>query len=226
MTILAFSPSAFPFPALAPWPDAGSIPDRRAVMDNPEKAQSPEISLEALAAGDDAAWNVAFLPLYQAIWSVLRARVLPGLGVDLEERATTIITDEIMPGLKSRRTDSFRDLRDFRGLLNLARVIAARRSIDLIRKVIRRGEEALPEGWEDFVGAAEVKDGAEDLGEFLRLVNQLNPPKPELFTDHFVGEMTYEEIAAKHQMPLGTVCSHFSRGFKQLKKLLPGGEGN
>lgn len=175
----------------------------------------PHISLDALARNDNAAWNAAYTPLYREIWIVLKARLLPGFGIDLEDLAVAIITDEIMPGLRDRATDSFREMKAFGDLVRVAKKIAACRAVDAIRRVMRKKEDALPEDWENLVGAEEAVIDPNHEG-FWRRVNRLKPPKPGLFADYFIGGMSYPEIAKKWAMPIGTVCSHFKRGLDEL----------
>lgn len=178
--------------------------------------------LDDLAENCPRAWDRASGPLYSAVFGVLKKCLLPGLGVDPENIAADIIAREIYPGLRDRK-DSFAKVNDFEHLLNLAKRIARLRAIDTIRSVKRRGESTLPEGWEDRrggVGGDEDDDGAESLDRFYALIFRLKPPKPDLFIDYFIGDLKYEEIARKHGLSLGTVCSHFSRGFKQIRGLL------
>jgi hypothetical protein len=184
--------------------------------------QEPPILLDDLAGNCPQAWDRASGPLYNAVHGVLRKCLLPGLGVDPENVAADIIALEIYPGLRDRR-DSFAKIHDFEHLLNLAKRIARLRAIDTIRKAKRRGESALPEGWEDLLCHPTNEggdDGGDSLDRFFALIFRLKPPKPDLFIDHFIGELKYEEIARKHGLSLGTVCSHFSRGFKQIRDFL------
>lgn len=180
----------------------------------------PEISLNELALGDDRAWRTSYPVLYREIMITLRSRLRAGFGIDLEDQVVGIITDELMPGLRDRRTESFQKLRSFGELIAMAKHIAKRRAIDAMRRVSRRGEVPLPEDWDQLLGAEDTDDSDPDNEQFWNLVRVLKPPKPELFEDHFIGGMTYGEIAERRQMVLGTVCCHFKRGFDALRRLL------
>ena len=183
----------------------------------------PHISLDALARNDEAAWNTAYPILYREIWIVLKARLRPGFGIDPEDLAVEIITEVIMPGLRDRHSDSFERVQTFEGLLKMAKSIAARRAVDAIRGIMRKKEDALPEGWEQLIGAEEAVIDSNHEG-FWQRVSRLKPPKPELFADYFIGGMSYLEIAKLREMALGTVCSHFKRGLDQLRREMEAGE--
>lgn len=211
-------------PALASGPVNRSDVRRRrrdcAVPEVMGEEDAKPVSLNALAAGDEREWERAYQPLYDAIYPVLRAKVQSAFGVDWEDLVIQIITREIMPKLQTRDTDSFRQLRTFEDLLRLSKSMADKRGIDLIRKVQRKKEDALPEEWEQ--GGTEPDSTAEDLESFRYQVNTLKPPKPEMFELHFVHGHTYDEIAEIKGTTVGNVCSHFYRGFKELRKLREG----
>lgn len=179
----------------------------------------PDISLDDLADDDEAAWSEAYPILYREIHLAVRRVLSSNLRVDWDEIACSVITDEVRPGLRLRRTSSFRRLGNFSQLVVLSKGIAAKRSIDVARRNMRKGEQSLPEFWgETFESMAteglEINEGMES---FRRLVSRLKPPRPEIFFDHYVLGMTYAEIAEKHMIPLSTVCSHFRRGLKDLR---------
>lgn len=179
---------------------------------------SPSIRLSDLARGDEAAWKAAYPELYRQAWIVAKARLRSGLGVDIEGLASSVIADEVMPGLKKMSAQSFKDLRNFDDLIRLVRKIAAYRAISQIRWVQRRKEEEMPEDWD----LPQTVETGQDHGneDFWLLVGTLKPPKPELFADYFLGDLKYPEIAEKHSMPLGSVCSHFKRGLDELRARL------
>lgn len=179
----------------------------------------PEISLEALGRGDEAAWHEAHPVLFREAWITARGAMLPGFGIDAEDLAQQVITDEVMPGLRRPRQGSFQMIRTFADLVRLTKAITKLRAIDMIRKARRRREDALPEAWENLLGGTD--DPADPNHEtFWRLVGRLKPPKPELFADHYIGGLGYTEISEQRSMPLGTVCSHMKRGHDVLRRLL------
>ncbi len=177
-----------------------------------------DVEVQRLADGDRDAWNRVYAPLFGEILKVLKSRVRSGLGVDWEGAAADIIVKDLMPGLRDR-TGKFADLRTVEDLHRFARVVAARRAIDLIRRISRRGEGELPEDFEQRMGGTDPNWPGLDE-EFEALIGELDPPKPELFRDYFQTGLTYQEISDAREMALGTVCSHFYRGLKQLRSIL------
>jgi DNA-directed RNA polymerase specialized sigma24 family protein len=180
---------------------------------------SSDIALPDLAGGNAAAWRDAYPALYRELWIVLTARLRSGFGVDVEDLIVEIITEEIMPGLSARTTESFAKLRTFGELLALGRTIAARRAVDVIRRVMRRKEEALPEDWDHLLGTTDP-DLEADHEDFWRWARLLKPPKPELFSDYFIGGLNYREIAEARGLAVGVVCCHFKRGLDELRRLM------
>lgn len=183
------------------------------------------ISMDDLRKGCPIAWNQAYPRLYRAIYGVLKSMVRPGPGLDLEDIASELIANEILPDFREV-AGAFADANDFRHLLNLAKKAAYFRAKDAIRRSGRRKESALPENWEEFLGGTHEDPfkAEEGLDKFHSLISILKPPKPDLFEDHFIRNLKYEEISKERKMPLNTVCSHFSRGKKQIRKFLDEGQ--
>jgi RNA polymerase sigma-70 factor (ECF subfamily) len=67
---------------------------------------------------------------------------------------------------------------------------------------------------ESLVGA----EASEELGAAL---NRLSPAQRRVLLLRFFGDLTFEEIAAAMECPLGTALSHCRRGLMNLRKLLP-----
>ena len=57
--------------------------------------------------------------------------------------------------------------------------------------------------------------------DLWRRVAELDPPLPDLFMDRFLLGWSTTEIAARRQLNPNTVLSHFHRGFKLLREILP-----
>ena len=187
----------------------------------PTDVDSPTL-IPGLRERDNASWALAYGPLFHTIQRILYHQVRADLGADLENEACHIITDEIMRGLEAGK---WPDLRSFSELSALASRMANLRGIDLVRRLGRKRESALPEGWEDILGS--VLDGGQEGEEvFEQTIRQLDPPpkRPELFRDYFVKGATYQEIADAHEMTVGVVCSHFFRGLAKLRQLMEGGK--
>ena len=63
----------------------------------------------------------------------------------------------------------------------------------------------------------EVETGA----ELAAALDKLSPAQQRVLLLRYFGELTFEEIAAALDCPLGTALSHCRRGLLNLRKLLP-----
>jgi RNA polymerase sigma factor (sigma-70 family) len=63
-----------------------------------------------------------------------------------------------------------------------------------------------------------------ELGEMAvllkRALDGLDPQTRLLIHAKTVDGLSYQELSAKHQMPLGTVCARVARGLKQIRRQL------
>ncbi len=199
--------------------NVGSIRVRKTLTSNlPRYMEGPFLDefLNRLATDEDEAWNEAYLPLYQALWKSVE--LFPGFGIDRDDLIQEVIL-EIRKNLMAGESGTLASVRNFEELTRMARRIAKCRKIDLIRSVKRKKEESLPEGWDEILGADEG-GGSDLLDNLVGLLNQLDPPKPEILKDHFIGGFTQAEIAARRNLRPGTVASHIFRGLKLLKAMV------
>lgn len=61
-------------------------------------------------------------------------------------------------------------------------------------------------------------EASEEMGAAL---DRLSPAQRRVLLLRFFGDLTFEEIAATMECPLGTALSHCRRGLMSLRKLLP-----
>lgn len=61
----------------------------------------------------------------------------------------------------------------------------------------------------------------ETSAELTAAIDQLSPAQRRVLLLRFFGDLTFEEIAAALDCPLGTALSHCRRGLSTLRKLLP-----
>lgn len=107
--------------------------------------------------------------------------------------------------------------------------IATNQGIDFIRR--KKGntvaiEEESREGYDSVVLASDNKQQPDELlikqqlaGDLRSLVNELKPYWQELIEMRYYKELSYEEIAANLNMPIGTVKSQLYRAKRKLSKL-------
>ena len=66
------------------------------------------------------------------------------------------------------------------------------------------------------LAALERKDVAECLS---RTLSKLKPPQGAVLTDFFLSGLSYEGIARKHGMPIGSVGVYLKRGLVTLRRI-------
>lgn len=181
--------------------------------------ESPPISLDLLRSNSDDEWRSAYPFLWRAILSTVHATLGPA-KLDAENLAAEILGREIIPGVFEPKSFSFNQIRTFDDLLNVSRAVARNRTIDFIRRNVRRPEVLHAEVPEP-LAAIFTTDDSPDLLEIVR--RHLSPPDPELFHDRFVLGLTTREIATRRQMSHGTVVSRFARALEKLRQLLSSG---
>jgi RNA polymerase sigma-70 factor (ECF subfamily) len=103
--------------------------------------------------------------------------------------------------------------------------IADRVAIDHSRR--RRAEIQLDDlAWRDIepagplVAPLETLVSREASEELAAALSRLTPPQTRVLLLRYFGELTFEEIAAAMDCPLGTVLSHCRRGLIALKQKL------
>lgn len=180
-----------------------------------------DISIRELARGNSREWARAYPLLYPKVLWLAKACHPARAGADPEDVACEVIS-ELMRKLAAGDPPSFANLKTMGDLIGMALTMTRRRSIDADRRAKRRPEESLPEGWEQFIGSTEAEPG---MREIWRYVDKLGPPRPVLFHARFVLGMSSQEIADAYAMPIGTVCAHFARGLKELRKMMEEDEG-
>lgn len=107
--------------------------------------------------------------------------------------------------------------------------IATNRGIDYIRRKKANTvaiEEENKEGYESVVLASDSKQQPDELlikqqkaGELRALVDELKPFWHDLIEMRYYKELSYEEIAAQLEMPMGTVKNQLYRAKKKLSEL-------
>jgi DNA-directed RNA polymerase specialized sigma24 family protein len=113
----------------------------------------------------------------------------------------------------------------------LAATIAHRRAISLARakSAAKRGPATSVYSRSRFPGGEAIAEhdgamGDVELAEMTLLLRQaldgLDPLTQRLLHDKTAGGLSYQELSAKYQMPLGTVCAKVTRSLQQIRKRL------
>lgn len=100
--------------------------------------------------------------------------------------------------------------------------VARRKLIDLRRKHARRGatSELLDELPSSAPSQDELAERADEAAHAARALAELRPDQQRVLQLAVVHGLTYEEIATKLTMPLGTVKTHARRGLMRVRELL------
>jgi RNA polymerase sigma factor (sigma-70 family) len=182
--------------------------------------------LAALCAGDNDAWDEAFLRLYPSAFAAARhplASLTPTEAEDVAIEALTLLLPKV------------KQVAEFDELRPLVITIAARKAISEKRRQLadKRGggdvtsldalqdDEAVRfEPAEQLAGRLSVPD----LRELSRLLDAalsgLEPRQAELLRDFLVQHLAYKELAEKYRMPIGSVGVSLARGLDKVRARL------
>lgn len=121
---------------------------------------------------------------------------------------------ELVRGFASGGEKTCNEPESFDDLVAVMKTIVRRRAIDFLRQRARRPETLMAEVPETHAAPDARPSTREDV--WLE-VARLDPPLPDLFSDRFLLGWNTPEIAARRQMNVNTVLSHFHRGFRILR---------
>ena len=183
------------------------------------------LDIPALQAGDEAAWTAAFRHLWKVALGAARHPSACLTDSESEEAAS-----EALAQLVSQITL----VRTVEELKALTATIAFRRAISLARRksAVKRGTASL--SLNDVVFHDEtllaphspVGNGLSDVeaAEMALLLQQalseLDAETRRLLEEKLVSGATYEELSARHGIPLGTACAKVARGLKKVRQRL------
>ena len=184
-----------------------------------------EPELNALLRGDPDAWDQAFAWLWPVVFSAARAKLQPYLPADAEDVAIEALEELVEAARNVKAVGELRPL-----AASIAHHMAVSRLREYFAKKRGGGQTASFEALrEQSHVPAEPADGsalpldkmtAAELAAFLgRLIDSL---KPELWRtivlDFYVHGLTYEQIAAKHGIAVGSVGVYLKRALDALRR--------
>ena len=162
--------------------------------------------------------------IYQQLWDIGQRIVLAMLRgaeylADREDIVSTAMTQTVH-GYLEKNPLSRNVPPPFSDLEGMMRTITRRRAIDFIRQQSRR--PTIPIASAPTLSSREPDPSDQAAAADLwRRVADLDPPLPDLFMDRFLLGWSTTEIAQRRQLNPNTVLSHFHRGFKLLREILP-----
>lgn len=178
-----------------------------------EQAVGP---LQKVARGDPGAVDELLSRYRPLIWSIVRRGVPASQAEDVVQEVFIQLWKSAASFDPSRSSEA-----------NFVGMVATRRMIDRRRREeLRRPAEDLPGELEElpgeFEGFAEV-DVRDESARAARALQQIRPEESRILRLSLSG-LTHAEIAARTQVPLGTVKSHARRGLERVRKLLERGD--
>ena len=178
--------------------------------------------LQALKSGDESAWTEAF----HCLWPValLSARH-PSTGLthaEAEEAASEALLQLIS---QIEKVVAFEELKA------LVVTIAYRRAVSLARRKSAAKRGPLTLSLDGSGGDGEVLPALPalsdnglsdiDLSEMVLLLDKalsgLDAETRVLLEDKAMQGLSYQEMSAKHQRPVGTLCAKVARGLKKIR---------
>ena len=181
--------------------------------------------LEQLASGDSETWNEAFHCLYPVAFEAARTRLGDAFIEDCKDVAMETLSDILEKGIQVNSETELKPL---------TAAIARNKATDRLRKHLaeKRGGnkvQSLEEMIE--VNAGEPPDVAHDefvdhlaVQELRELLTDLSAEvKKEyrvVLRDHFFDQLSYNEIAAKRKISVGSVGVYLQRGLTNLRSVI------
>ena len=178
--------------------------------------------LKALQSGDAGAWDVAFQWLWPCVLAVAQAKLQPFLPGDVEDVAIESLEELVEVVMRVKTVEELKPLAasiaHHRAVSRLREHFAAKRGSGQTASLEARAEE----GREDAEAAADsplVSLERKELARVLQaLLVELKPPQGELLADFFLHGLSYEEMAKKHGLAMGSVGVYLKRGLESVRR--------
>lgn len=179
--------------------------------------------LGELQRGDADAWDAAFDWLWPIAFSVARLKLQPFFPEDVEDVAIEALEELV---------EKVRQLRSSEELKPLTGSIAHHRAVSLLRERFAKkrgagrtesidgaaGSESLWGNHADAVPPLLELDQGELAGLLRDLQRDLKEEHRAVLDDFFLHRLSYEEIARKHDLAMGSVGVYLKRGLETLRK--------
>ncbi len=181
-------------------------------------------ALSALQRGDPEAWDEAFRWLWPVAFAVAELKLKPVLPGDVEDVAIETL-EEIV--------DKVRDVKRVEELKPLTASIAHNLSVSRLRERFakKRGAgqtESLEALQSDGNDPDEVAEGTSplaaleqtELAELLaEIQSELKADQRAVLSEFFIHGLSYEEVAKKRGLAIGSVGVYLKRGLEAVRKL-------
>jgi RNA polymerase sigma factor (sigma-70 family) len=186
----------------------------------------PPDNLNSLKQGDRSAWDGVFDWLWPTVLAVAQLKLQPFFPGEAEDVAIEALEDIV---------EKVRDVRTIEELKPLAASIAHNRAVSLLRERFakKRGEGKIKpldqpsDPSDEHSPAREVAAEPKtldclDQGDLAALLTELQrnvtSESRALIADFFIHSLSYQEIAAKHNLAVGTVGVYLKRGLEAFRR--------
>lgn len=174
-------------------------------MNQSEKNES-EVSLKRLRGHHDSEWDEAYEQLWRVVWRSVKRKLPYDSPEQLEDLVSHVLVKEIVPQIISPTQQSFIEVKSFEEILNLASRVASNRSIDEIRRRIRRPEtqniSSTPE-----IDLVPPPSEGNPHEEIHLAISSLDSRYRSVIEDFYFEDLNTEAIAEKQGRPKGSICS-------------------
>lgn len=181
--------------------------------------------LEQLASGDAETWDEAFQCLYPVAFEAARTRLGDGFNGECEDVAMEALSDILEIGA---RVDSEQKLKPLIAAIarnkatdRLRRHLAEKRGgnkVQSLEELVEANAGELPDiPHADFVDQLAIQELRDLLAE---LSAEVKKEYRVVLRDHFLDQLSYNEIAAKRKISAGSVGVYIQRGLANLRKVI------
>lgn len=181
-------------------------------------------SIELLKAGDERSWEEAFRLFWPCAFhsaSHPMAKLTPSEAEDVAIEALQELTRSI------HKLKTVEEIKPFlshmaycMAITSLRKKLSAKRGAGKVSSLEHLTEREGSD-WEPSGDAPLEPLDNQELSSLLKQgLNSLDDQTVMILEDHFVRGLAYKEIAEKHRIPMGTVCTLIARGLKKIKSNL------
>ena len=179
--------------------------------------------LRALQHADPDAWDEAFRWLWPTAFAVAQLKLQPYLPEDIEDVAIEALEELVEKVQHINEVEELRPLTASiahnRAVSRLRERFAAKRGAGITESLEAR-QDAVEGNFEPAaVDSSLAELGQTELADLLgQLQTELKPEQRAILDDFFLCGLSYEQIARKHNVALGSVGVYLKRGVEAIRK--------
>jgi RNA polymerase sigma factor (sigma-70 family) len=181
--------------------------------------------LEQLASGDPETWNEAFRCLYPVAFEAARTRLGDGLNGECEDVAMETLAEILKKGVQ---VNSEQELKPLTAAIarnkatdRLRRHLAEKRGgnkVQSLEELVEANAGELPDvPHTEFVDQLAIQELRDLLAE---LSAEVKKEYRVVLRDHFLDQLSYNEIAVKRKISVGSVGVYIQRGLTNLRNVI------